>query len=199
MDARVESTQRVIELESDFAAPNYAPLPVVLDREQLVPVREPLHLRPEERRLPVKGRGNVAQAAGLEYRDRFLRLPQRLENERHAGLELRRLVPGFHLDLLLQFRIGNSRPLVPRQVFPEEQVPVQLLDPVTGRDALPGGPFAFPGQPPLTDGAGRLVFEHVTPGSYMLAVPASSGVVVSPTPVAVREGETAAVTLTGGG
>jgi protocatechuate 3,4-dioxygenase beta subunit len=78
-------------------------------------------------------------------------------------------------------------------------VPVQLLDPATGRDAMPGGPFAFPGQPPVTDGTGRLVFEHVTPGSYTLAVPASSGMVVAPTPATVREGETTTVTLTTGG
>src|SRR5512139_2323932 len=32
MDARVGTTGRLIELEADVAAPNYAPLPVVLER-----------------------------------------------------------------------------------------------------------------------------------------------------------------------
>ena len=32
MDARVGKSQQLIDLEADFAAPNYAPLPVVLER-----------------------------------------------------------------------------------------------------------------------------------------------------------------------
>jgi protocatechuate 3,4-dioxygenase beta subunit len=80
---------------------------------------------------------------------------------------------------------------------PVAGVRVQVLDPVTGRAALPGMPFGFSGEPPATDDAGRLTFEHVTPGAWVLAVPAAGGPGTR-SPVDVREGETTTATLVAG-
>jgi hypothetical protein len=52
-----------------------------------------------------------------------------------------------------------------------------------------------PGGPPVTDDAGRLVYDNVTPGSYLLQVPSTPGP-AAPVPAEVREGQTTVVTVT---